>query len=195
MILAVLLIGSLTRLAPAARRRLQERRATRPHGADAAATYFDAVGGELRRGASLRHALAIPAPGTRLARLTATGQPIELVAAEVSRMFDLNDELTAAGIRLASRSGAPAGVLFSRLAQRLRTDQQLERDRKVLTAQARLSAAVIGLLPVIPTAIMVASGRGKLFLEPSLSRSVVLFGLALQLLGLLVIGGLLKASR
>lgn len=195
MIGAVLLIGSVARFSPALWRHFRARRAARFPGSHAAATYFDAVAGELRRGAALRQALAIAAPETRLARLATTGQPIELVAAEVRSMFALDDELAAAGIRLANRSGAPATVLFSRLAERLRTAEQLARDRRTLTAQARLSAAVIGLLPVAPGVIMAASSRGRLFLEPGSSRSVVIFGLTLQLLGLIVIGLLLRAER
>jgi Flp pilus assembly protein TadB len=181
-------------LAPVLRLRLPAQRAVRAPVADAAA-YFDAVAGELRRGAALRQALAIAAPQTRLARLAATGQPMELVAAEVQTMFTLDDELAAAGIQLAGRSGAPAAVLFSRLAERLRAGEQLARDRRTLTAQARLSAAVIGLLPVAPAAIMAASSRGRLFLEPGPTRLVVLFGFALQVLGLIVIGVLLRADR
>lgn len=195
MIVTVLLVGSLARLAPLVRRRVGARRVARPPGPAEAARYFDAVAGELRRGAALRQALAIPAPRTRLARLALTGQPIELVAAEVQTMFALDDELATAGIRLASRSGAPAGLLFSRLADRLRSDEQLARDRKALTAQARLSATVIALLPVAPGLIMLVSGGAGRFLEPGPSRSVVLSGLALQLVGLLVIVGLLRADR
>lgn len=194
MIGTVLLLGSVSRLAVVGRRRFLARQAARAPVADAAA-YFDAVSGELRRGAALRQALAIAAPQTRLARLAATGQPMELVAAEVQSMFALDDELAAAGIRLAGRSGAPAAVLFSRLAERLRAGEQLARDRRTLTAQARLSAAVIGLLPVAPAVIMAASSRGRLFLEPGPSRSVVLLGFALQVLGLIVIGVLLRVDR
>ncbi len=194
MIVAVLLIGSLARLAPLVRGRYRAHRVARPPGPAEAARYFDAVAGELRRGAALRQALAIPVPETRLARLALTGQPIELAAIEVRTMFALDDELATAGIRLASRSGAPAGPLFSRLGERLRSAEQLARDRKALTAQARLSAAVIGLLPAAPAVIMLASGGGRL-LEPGPSRSVVLLGLALQLLGVLVIIGLLRADR
>jgi len=194
-IVAVLLVGSLARLAPLLLRRVRAHRLGRPPGPAEGARYFDAVAGELRRGAALRQALAIPAPHTRLARLALTGQPIELVAVEVQTMFALDDELATAGIRLASRSGAPTGLLFSRLAERLRFAEQLERDRKALTAQARLSAAVIGLLPAAPGVIMLASGGSGRLLEPGPSRSVALFGLALQLLGLMVIAGLLRAER
>ncbi len=195
MIAALLLIGSLSRLAPLVKRVRLARSEARPVGPGAAVRYFDSVAGELRRGAALRQALAIPAEGSRLARLAMTGQPIELVAAEVQRMFDLGDELAVAGIQLAARSGAPAAALFSRLAERLRTAEQLERDRRTLTAQARLSAAVIGLLPVAPVVMMLLAGRSHLLLEPGPSRSVVLIGLALQGLGLIVIGGLLRAER
>ena len=195
MIIAVLLTGALSRLAPALWRGFPARRAARASGSDVAAVYFDAVAGELRRGAALRQALAVAAPETRLARLAATGQPIELVAAEVQSTFALDDELAGAGIRLAGRSGAPAAALFSRLAERLRSVEQLARDRKTLTAQARLSAAVIGLLPVAPTVMMATSSRARFLLESGPSRMVFLFGCALQVLGLIAIGLLLRVDR
>ncbi len=160
-----------------------------------AAEYFDAVAAELRRGASLRQALALPAPDSRLARLAGTGQPIELVAAEVQRHLGLDGELAPAGIRLASRTGAPAAVVFARLAARLRAAAQLERDRRALTAQARLSAAVVGLVPVALGVVAIASGRIGLLLASSPARQVIVIGVALQLAGLAAIGVLLRSHR
>jgi Flp pilus assembly protein TadB len=194
-IAVLLLVWSLAGPVPVARRRLVARRAARRPGAAAAAGYFDSVASELRRGAVLRQALAIPVPGTRLARLALTGQPIELVAVEARQMFALDDDLATAGIRLAGRSGAPAGVLFARLAERLRAAEQSARDRRALTAQARLSAVVIGVLPVVPAVMMLASGQRSVLLEPGPGRSMVVAGLVLQALGLIVIGALLRADK
>ncbi len=159
------------------------------------AEYFDTVGRELRRGSSLRHALAIPVPGSRLARLALTGQPIDLVSAEVVTMLRLTDELPIAGIRLASRTGAPASRVFGRLAEEARAAKQHQRDRAAATAQARLSAAVVGLVPPGLGMAILASGGGRHLAQPGPARTAVLFGVGLQLLGLAVIGVLLRLER
>ncbi|MCP3973349.1 MAG: hypothetical protein GY720_02515 [bacterium] len=159
------------------------------------AEYFDTVGRELRRGSSLRHALAIPVPGSRLARLALTGQPIELVSSEVVTMLSLSDDLPAAGIRLASRTGAPSSKVFGRLAEQARAAKQHQRDRGAATAQARLSAAVVGLVPPGLGMAILTAGGGRHLAQPGPARTAVVFGAGLQLLGLVVIAVLLRLER
>ena len=195
MILAMTLAAAILRLPRGLVRKASHRfAATRDGGVDAA-EYFDTVAGELRRGSSLRHALAAPVPGSRLARLALTGQPIDLVAAEVGAMLRLDDELPIAGIRLASRTGAPASRVFGRLAEQARAVKQHERDRAAATAQARLSAGVIGLLPLTLGLATLVLGNGHFVTRPGPARTAVIIGVSLQLTGLLIIGALLRFDR
>lgn len=168
---------------------------TRRGSAIETAEYFDAVARELRRGASLRHAVAGPVPGSRVERLALTGQPIEIVAAEVVWMLRLSDELATAGIRLASRTGAPASRVFGRLAEQARQAAQRERDRRTATAQARLSAGVIGLVPLALGAATLALGGIRFVAEPGPARTAVMIGVGLQLAGLVVIAALVRFDR
>lgn len=157
--------------------------------------YFEAVASELRRGASLRWALSAPLPESRLARLAMTGQPLALVAAELDAEFDGVDDLFMPGVLLAGRTGAPAASLFGQLADRARITLQLRRLRRTLTAQARLSAAVVGLIPLGIGVLLTTFNSSGSLTAPGPARIAVLSGLALQCTGLVVIALLLRANR
>lgn len=157
--------------------------------------YFEAVALELRRGASLRHALAQPSPESRLARLALSGQPLTEVAAELERSLARPDPLIVPGVLLAGSSGAPAAPLFSQLADRARREQQLARDRRSATAQARLSAAVVGVIPIVLGMAALLLGSDRPLAEPGLARTAVFVGIAMQLTGLTVVAMLLRYNR
>ena len=186
MIVALFLALLVVRVRPIHLRR------SRPQRSDA--EFFEAVAAELRRGASLRHAVAWAAPESNAARLATTGQPMPMVVAALETDVPLRGELAGAGIALAGGSGAPAAPLFARLADRSRIGEQLERELRVLTAQARLSAGVVGLIPIGLGFGLVVS-RGSAVLASPAARGVVAIGLGLQLLGLGIIAVLLRMHR
>lgn len=186
MIVALLLALAVARARPIQRRRSQR------SGSDA--EFFEAVAAELRRGASLRHALAWAAPESGAARLATTGQPMATVVTALETDVPLRGELAGAGIALAGRSGAPAAALFARLADRSRVGEQLARELRVLSAQARISAAVVGLIP-IGLGVGLVMSRGSAVLASPAARSLVGVGLGLQLLGLGTVALLLRAHR
>lgn len=159
------------------------------------AAYFDAVASELRRGASLRIALASPLPDSRLSRLAVTGQPLALVVAELDAAVGGVDDLLVPGVLLAGRTGSPAASLFVQLADRARVAGQMRRLRRTLTAQARLSAAIVGLIPLAIGVLLLAADSFGAITSPGPARFVVLTGLAMQCIGLLVIVLILRANR
>ncbi len=158
------------------------------------AEYFDAVAAELRRGASLRHAIAAPVAGSVTARLAVSGQPMGLVVAALERELDPVDGLAAAGIELAGETGAPSATLFSRLAERARARRQLEGERRALSAQARFSAAVVGLMP-LGIGLMLGVARGGSLMTKAATRLPVLLGLGMQLAGVVLLVLLMRAQR
>jgi hypothetical protein len=117
-----------------------------------------------------------------------------MVVAALETDVPLRGQLAGAGIALAARSGAPAAALFARLAARARVGEQMAHELRVLTAQARLSAAVIGLIPV-GLGIALATSRGGGSLASAAARTAVAVGLGLQLLGLGAIAVLVRAHR
>jgi Flp pilus assembly protein TadB len=126
-----------------------------------------AVHAELAAGSSLRHAIAAAArlrPGLAAARRMAlAGAPIEAVADAFG-----SGRRVAAAVVVAGRSGGRAGAVFQRLADRAAADAELARQRRVLTVQARMSAAIVGGMPVLWMLLggaaqirtLVASGAG-----------------------------------
>jgi len=147
------------------------------------AAEYEAVAAELRRGASLRVAIAGVYPGSKLAGLAMSGQPMSWVAAELERRADHGDQLIGAGLQLAATSGASAAPMFVALADRVRTQRDIASKRRVLAAQARASALVIGVIPLVIGLLLVATRSfGSLATSPP-ARLSVLIGAAMEIVG------------
>ncbi len=156
--------------------------------------YFEAVLVELRRGASLRHAIAMVAPEARHARLARSGQPIAEVAASLDAFVGGRVGLIVPGLALAARTGAPAAPLFAALVQRARRDRARTRLRRTVTAQAQLSAAVVAALPM-GLGVLLAVTRRTHLLGSGMGRMAIIIGLLMQLAGVAVIVILLRRVR
>ena len=154
---------------------------------------FEAVSAELRRGASLRVALASTAPGSRMARLALSGQPMEAVVGELAELWNVDDALLRPGTLLAAIGGAPAAELFDRLADRARAATRLAHRRVVLTAQARMSAVIVGLLPLVIGLLVLATRSGELLTTPA-ARWAVALGMSLHLAGVASVAWFLRRS-
>jgi len=155
------------------------------------AVYHGAVAAELRRGASLRTAMVHAGsrvPGLdigHVGRLLRTGQPISVVAAALQPALPLTGRLAMPAITLAAESGGRAAAVFDRLASRALADAEAARERHAATAQARLSAWIVGGLPVGAVVVAAASGRlGRVAATGTLGLAVLVIGMVLVGLGL-----------
>ncbi len=116
--------------------------------------FYASVASELMAGASLRTAVADsarPHDDSVMARVGAaarSGASLDAVADILSEL-PVNGMAAAAAIRVADRAGAAAAPVFARLADRTAARAEVERQRRTLTTQARLSAAVVGALPLM----------------------------------------------
>lgn len=193
------LVGVAVGVAVALFRRFTERRS----GAGGETAFFNAMAAELRAGASLRIALgaaASRAPELGLesaGRRAAAGQPALAVADELVRVLPRNGRLAGAAFSLAAETGARAADVFETLAQRSANLDDLARERSTLTAQARLSALVVGGAPVALLVALVATGRARALLEAGpVGWGIALVGGALELAGLAVVAFMLwRAGR
>ena len=128
------------------------RQPARP-GPDTEAVYLAAVAAELRAGAALRRALIDAtgrAPGLDLesvVRSADAGRPLDEVGILLGRALPANGRMAAAAVRIGGATGAAAAGAFAALAVRAGEAAEMARDRRVTTAQARLSAALVGLVP------------------------------------------------
>ena len=169
--------------------------------ADDEATYFRALSAELKAGASLRGALGEAAdrvPGVTLdpaIRLAAAGAPMGEIADAVEGEFPENGRLAAAAFRLSDWSGAQVADTFAGLADRASASAELARERKAATAQARMSAIVIGTAPVAFAALLLATGRGPSFMAHGTIGVFILgIGLTLEVVGLLAVALIVRRA-
>ncbi|MDH3425327.1 MAG: hypothetical protein OEM22_01530 [Acidimicrobiia bacterium] len=166
-------------------------RPSRP-GSDEEAAYLQGIAAELRSGASLRDAIgaaADRAPSLDLGlavRLAAAGRPLDQAARALRSALAVNGRLVAASVRLASTTGAEAADLFGRLAESATQAAEVARERRALTAQARLSAFIVGGTPIAAVALSFATGS-SLFSAGPLARAVGVIGIGLQLSGVAVV--------
>ena len=161
--------------------------------------FCNAVAAELRGGASLRIALmdaARRAPeidlGAALRRLRA-GVPIEHVAPDIERSLPANGALAGAAVRLVARTGARAADTFDALAERAAFGADVARERRTLTAQARLSAVVVGGGPLVFALFLLLTGRARTLWEHgAVGIGIGVAGMGLEILGLIVVVAVLR---
>jgi tight adherence protein B len=168
---------------------------------DDEAAYFRALSAELRAGASLRGALGealhrVPAlslgPAVRYAE---AGMPMSEIAEAVETQFPENGRLAAAAFRLSDWSGARVAEAFEGLAERAAASAELVRERKAATAQARLSALVVGIAPVAFATLLLVTGRGSgLIAHGTIGILVLGTGLVLELIGLVVVALIMRRA-
>ncbi len=165
------------------------------------AVFCSAIAAELNAGASLRHALATAAhgqPGPELAaaaRAAVAGAPSGEVAARLERALPDNGRHARLAYELAGETGAGAAATFNRLSERATQAVDLHRERLSLTAQARLSAYVVGGGPVAIVLLLTVSGRFHLFADAGTPGLAILAaGLGLMGAGLLTVWLLLRGS-
>lgn len=132
----------------------------------AEADFLRGVAAEVEAGASIRQAVvaaADRAPTLGLdgvVRLAAAGRPAPEVADGLARALPINGRLAAAAYRLVAETGASASAVFAGLAVRAAGAGDMAREGRALTAQARLSAWLVGGLPVVAIAALSLAGRG-----------------------------------
>jgi len=156
----------------------------------------------LRSGASLRSALAEAAHRVpqieldRPVRFAAAGMQMTEIAKAVELQLPENGRLAAAAFRLSDWSGARVADTFDGLAERAAATAELARERRAATAQARLSALIVGVAPLAFTVLLVATGRSVgLVAHGGLGWLVLGVGLGLEMLGLIAVAAIVRRAE
>lgn len=177
---------------------LRRRRDTGP---DTEAAFLRALAAELRAGTSLRLALAESAtrfplglePAARLAR---AGMPMDGIAPLVRERLVHNGISAAAALELSAWSGARTAAVFEGLADRATEAVELRKEQRAATTQARLSAWVVGMAPLVFTALLLAGGGAEsLGRAGNAGLAVIGVGVALELTGLAVVALMLRRAK
>jgi Flp pilus assembly protein TadB len=163
--------------------------------------FYSAIASELRAGLSLRLALAAAADRAkdsdlqRLARAAVGGSSVGRVAIALQGAMPRNGRHAARAFQIAADTGAGAAAVFTRLATRAAREKEVRRERRMLTAQARLSALVVGAMPLLAVAVMFLSGRGSALLDGTpVGTAITVVGLGLVGGGLTVVVWMLRAA-
>lgn len=177
------------------------RRTARESTPDQEVAFCAAVAAELRAGASLRMALvdaAARVPQLDLAaptRRARAGLPIDDVAAPLGDALPLNGKLAAAALRIAADTGGKAASVFDGLAARAAFAAELAREQRAVTAQARLSALVVGGAPLLFGMLLLATGRAGTLLEHGgIGIGIAVVGFALEAAGIAAVALVLRRA-
>ncbi len=171
-------------------------------GPDDEARFLQGVAAELDGGASLRGAL-VEAAGraSRLdlqpvVRRAALGRPMAEVAAALRASLPLNGRLAGPALGLAAATGGRSAAVFSGLAVRAAAQGDLARERRSLTAQARLSAAIVAGAPlVLAAALAVGGGSASLLGLGAGGVALAAIGLGLELAGVAVVWWMIRRAE
>lgn len=134
---------------------------------DMEARFLMALAAELRTGATWRQALdaaAARVPDLPLGPATArarAGRDAGHVGAALHAALPYLGRPSAAALRLVAEAGAPAAAVFGTLAGQAAQRAGDRRERAAATAQARLSAALVGGAPVVLALLLLAGGRAQ----------------------------------
>jgi len=113
----------------------------------------------------------------------------EDIATALAAALGQRARFAAAAISLQLRAGGDLPALLRSLARRLDERRGVNAEIRALTAQARLSARVVPLLPVagLAVAALLDAGAVRLLLTTAPGLAIVAVGAALDLVGLLAI--------
>ncbi|MDF1595938.1 MAG: type II secretion system F family protein [Acidimicrobiia bacterium] len=157
------------------------------------------VADELRGGSSLRQAFAEAAEDIgegRLARVCRSGRPYEEMASGVEACLPLTGQAAGAAIRIAGESGGRVADAFEAIALLAEDEQALKNERRAASAQARTSALIIAVLPVLLVVLLVGAGRMDVLLSGgSLSVGLMTTGFGLITVGLVTIWQMVRRAE
>lgn len=204
MLIALLCAALIVAVVPRLRARcwpIAWRRSERPGPGDEVAL-LNGLAAELRAGTSLRMALVAGAERApqldlgRAVRAAAAGRPMSDVAAELTGALPSTGRFVAAAFRLTASSGGRAASVFEELALRAAEAGELSRERRALTAQARLSAFVVGGAPVAMVIVLLITGGAQALVAAGpVGHVMAAIGVGLELAGLAVVALVLRNAE
>lgn len=174
------------------------RRAKAKSGPRSEAAFLEGMAAELRGGASLRSAIVDAAERTDIeldpvVRMAEAGRPMDDIAVRLGEQLPINGSVAGPALRLASSAGSSVADVFDALALRATEAAAEDRERKSSTAQARLSAWLVGGAPAAVAVGMFVFGGSAVGSSPA-ARTVALVGFGLQLAGAVVVWAMVRTQ-
>ena len=134
----------------------------------------------------------------KAASLARAGMDLENAVAHVARQTRLDElHLLAAILRISVRYGGRVDLLLERVANFMRDREQAEQDLSAMTAETRLSAWVLSLLPVAVCCLII-SFNASYFLNmwnDASGRNIIWAAAVLQILGVVLLYRMAKLDE
>ncbi len=162
------------------------------------ARFLAAIATELRGGAALRTAIADAAggglePKGDVRRLGVAGGAFRTVTTTLGEL-PINGRRAATAIRVADIAGGTSADVFLRLSDRAVEEADLQREKRALTTQGRLSALVVGGLPLLGLLVGGGNRIGDMIALGPGGAAVAAVGLGMQVFGLLLVWKMAAAT-
>jgi tight adherence protein B len=122
----------------------------------------------------------------QVSRLLRRGVEIDRALSQAAVLYGARElELVGAVLRLSVKYGGRADVMLDRMSTFMRDLEQAERELSAMSAETRMSAFVLALLPVAIGGFLILTNPryfGAMWFDPS-GRELVYLAFALQLIG------------
>lgn len=128
--------------------------------------------------------------------LQRAGSELDQAVQHVGRAYKIDElVLVASVLRLSTRYGGRADVVMERTATFMRDREQAQRELMALSAETRLSAWILGLLPVVVAGAIFVLNAGYIMLmwKDSTGRLMLLGALGLEVIGAFMLYRLAKS--
>lgn len=160
-------------------------RSARNQRVDPAVGRIVSVAGDLRAGRPLRAIVSSGVFGERLASLAESGRPIRAPLDDLETVFGADALLVRATLDMAVDGGGPVADAFDRLAADMIESERTRRERRAALAPAVAQAVIVGGVPAVLLATMLANGRWlELLSDGPTSAAVVFVGTAALVSGI-----------
>lgn len=134
----------------------------------------------------------------KAASLTRAGMDLENAVAHVAKQTQMDElHLLSAILRISVRYGGRVDVLMERVASFMRDREQAEQDLSAMTAETRMSAWVLSLLPVAVCGLIISFNAGyflRMWEDPS-GRNIIWAAAALQMVGVVLLYRMAKLDE
>ena len=179
----ILGVGALVAVA------LVQRYRRRPHDTRDEVGFLRYLAASVSAGTSLRFAIrsgdpAIVSGKTRL--LCDAGRPIDAIGQSIAPSLPTNGRTFSAVCALAEQAGSQLAPTLQSLADQAEADADRRRKQRVATTQARFSAGVVGVVPLVVTGLVLLL-RGLPDAGNPWVVIPIVAGVGLQILGLVIV--------
>ena len=131
-----------------------------------------------------------------ITQMQRAGKDLDAAVLAVGQQYRVNELILLSSVlRLSLRYGGRADIVMERTAAFMRDRQQAQRELFALSAETRMSAWIIGLLPVVVGGLITMSNAAYIMSmwRDSFGKTLILAAFAMEVLGAIMLARLAKS--